>query len=173
MYWLLRHPQALTRVREEVVGAGEGAELERLAYLSAVCNETLRMHPIAPDLVRNVVTPLRVQGVEVPAGYGVGIPVCLLHGDAELYPEPQAFRPERFLERRYGPFEFLPFGGGHRRCLGAAFAEYEMRVVLATLLPRFELELTSSEPERPVRRNVTIGPEHGVPLRVLSRLAEA
>jgi cytochrome P450 len=89
-----------------------------------------------------------------------------LHHDPALYPEPERFRPERFLERKYLAHEFVPFGGGVRRCLGAAFSDYETKIMLATLLRRVELTLRDERPEPRVRRNITMGPKRGVPMRV-------
>ena len=104
--------------------------------------------------------------VVVPPGTPVIVLIEGIHRDPAIYPDPSTFRPERFLERRPAPTEFLPFGGGHRRCLGAAFSEHEARIFLATLLSRVELETQSPTPSKRVRRNVTMGPEDGVPLRV-------
>jgi cytochrome P450 len=170
VYWLLRTPEALAKVREELAPLGRDPDpdaLAKLPYLSAVVLEAMRLYPILPDVVRKLVSPLEIAGVTVPAGMHVGFVACEVHQDPAIYPEPARFRPERFLDKKPGPFEYLPFGGGHRRCIGAAFSEHEQRVVLGTMLARFELALVSSEPERPVRRNVTMGPEHGVRVRVV------
>ena len=90
-----------------------------------------------------------------------------VHRDPEFYPEPSVFRPERFLDKPPSPFTFLPFGGGVRRCLGAAFSDYESKIFLATLLRRAELALVHKAPDRRVRRNITMGPGRGVPMRVI------
>ncbi|MDQ3035426.1 MAG: cytochrome P450 [Myxococcota bacterium] len=181
VHWLLRDPAALARLRAELDALGPDADPESIAklpYLGAVCDETMRMNPIITEVLRALKKPLRVPGpdgaeIEVPAGIGVGVGIAAIHEDPAIYPEPHRFRPERFLERKYGPFEHLPFGGGHRRCIGAAFAMYEMKLVLATMVSEWNLELARPGAERPVRRNVTMGPEHGVPIRVLGRRAVA
>ena len=95
--------------------------------------------------------------------------VISLHCDEALYPEPEVFRPARFIEQARPPHEFAAFGGGHRYCLGAAFALAEMAIVIGTLLPRYELELTGKRPLRTVRRHVTLGPEGGVEMRVVGQ----
>jgi cytochrome P450 len=100
----------------------------------------------------------------VPPGLAVGISITAIHEREDLYEHPREFRPERFVERRYGGHEFLPFGGGIRRCPGAGFAEMEMRLVLACLLRRFRVRATSRRPARPVRRSVTMAPEGDVPM---------
>jgi cytochrome P450 len=89
-----------------------------------------------------------------------------LHQDPALYEEPSAFRPERFLERRFAPYEYAPFGGGVRRCLGAAFNDYESKILLTTLMKRVDLRLADIKGEQRVRRNLTMGPKHGVPMVV-------
>jgi cytochrome P450 len=109
----------------------------------------------------------------VPAGEIVFVNSTALLQDETLYPEPARFRPERFLERKFGPSEFTPFGGGQRRCLGAAFAEAELGVALSTLVRDWELALASDEPEPCVRRNATMGPKHGVLIRVVGRRPRA
>lgn len=170
-HWLFRHPEALERLRTEIAELGADATAEDLArhpYLQGVCNETLRHNPIVTENLRKLLSPMELGGYTVPAGFGVGVSIAAIHADPEVYPEPAAFRPERFLERKYRPFEFLPFGGGHRRCIGAAFANYEMRLAVAELVMGWDLELLKPD-ERPVRRSVTMGPQYGVPVRVVGR----
>ena len=140
-YWLHRHPEARARLLEELAELGASVEdddgperIARLPYLTAVCNETLRLNPIVPDIIRLLKGPLTLGDYTLPAGVAVSPAAALLHQREELYPEPTAWRPERFLDRKFSPFEFLPFGGGHRRCIGAAFALYEMKIVLAAVL---------------------------------------
>ena len=171
-YWLHRHPPVLERLRAEVDALGDDPQpdaIVRLPYLDAVCNEVLRLHPIAPDVPRQLVGPLEL------AGYTLGPPLCvdaaitLLHRREDLYPDPDSFRPERFLARRFGPFEFTPFGGGHRRCIGAAFATYELKIVLATFLRHAHLELAEPGEVRPARRNIVLGPSTGVRMRLRER----
>jgi cytochrome P450 len=130
----------------------------RLPYLDAVCMETLRLNPVAPLVGRTLRARLTLLGHDVPPGVSVGIGIVNVHRRADLYPEPDRFRPERFLERTYSPAEFLPFGGGSRRCLGAAFAVYEMKLVLAAVLRAHDLRLVSDAPIRPAVRNTTVGP---------------
>lgn len=171
VHWLGRHPDALARLRAEIASAGVEGDPEAIAklpYLSAVCDETLRLHPIVTENLRMLRKPFELGGYTIPPGVGVGVAIGAIHADAAIYPDPGAFRPERFLERRYTAFEHLPFGGGHRRCIGAAFAEYEMRIALAVLVDGWDLELLRPD-ERPARRSVTMGPQHGVPVRVLAR----
>jgi cytochrome P450 len=139
-----------------------------LPYLDAVCSETLRLHPVAPLIGRTLRRPFTLLGYQLPAGVSVGIAILNLHRRPDLYPEPERFRPRRFLERRFAPHEYLPFGGGSRRCLGAAFATYEMKLVLATILRRHHLALASRRPLRVVLRNTTVGPAGGVHLRIVA-----
>lgn len=105
----------------------------------------------------------------LPAGVAVAPATVLAHYNPSTYTEPELFRPERFIDRSYSPFEYMPFGGGHRRCIGAAFASYEMAIVLGTILKRFQLELVDSNLVVPKRRNITMGPSSGVPIRVSKR----
>jgi cytochrome P450 len=101
----------------------------------------------------------------------VTVSIMSIHHDPRLYPEPDRFRPERFLERTYGPHEFLPFGGGHRRCLGAGLAEFEMRIALAEIVTRWDFEPAGVEVE--IRHDIAMRPKHGVPLRLTARRAPA
>lgn len=166
LYWLARSPEALARLRAELA-ANEGAEPETLAklpYLSAVCDESLRLNTIVPDPVRLLARPLTIRGHALEPGMGICLATDVIHQDASLYPEPTRFLPERFLDRKPSPFEFFPFGGGHRRCIGAAFSDYEQRLALAEIVRAAELRLVHDDAERAVRRNVTMGPERGVPM---------
>lgn len=174
-YWLHRHPGALDRLRAEVDALGDSPDPEviaRLPYLDAVCNETLRLHPIVPDVPRMLTRPLELGGYRVAPPLGVDVATALVHRREALYPEPDLFRPERFLERRFTPFEFFPFGGGHRRCIGAAFATYELKIVLATFLRHAHLELAEPDAVKPARRNVVIGPATGVRMRLRERRSQ-
>jgi cytochrome P450 len=165
VYWLLRNPACLDRLLAELSAAGESPEPEviaRLPYLEAVVQETLRLHPIAPDVPRKLARPLVLGDYTLPTGVAVGVATALLHTRPDLYPEPERFNPQRFLDRKFSPFEYTPFGGGARRCLGAAFATYEMKIVLATLLGRYRLTLAEPGEVRPDRRSVVLGPATGV-----------
>jgi cytochrome P450 len=149
-------------VRERASSDGE--------YLDAAVKETLRMNPVIPDVLRIVKEPIRIGGIDLPAGVAVAPNIYAAHHRPEAWPEPHAFRPERFLGARPGPYEFFPFGGGMRRCLGAAFALYEMRIVLSTILAGAELRIAPGYRLRVVRRNITWAPSDGMPV-VLTRRA--
>jgi cytochrome P450 family 110 len=172
VHWLGRHPAVLARLRDELAGSGAAwppDALLRLEWLDAVCNETMRLFPIGTEVPRLLVRPLVLAGYRLPPGTVAAAATALLHLDPALYPAPDSFRPERFLERRFALHEFIPFGGGHRRCLGAAFGALEMKLVLAAFAGSYQFELAHPGPMRAVRRNLTrtLGPEDGVRLRVL------
>ncbi len=168
--FLHRDPALLERVRAEVDGAaGDPEAYGKLELLDAVCKEALRIYPVVTEVLRVLKAPLVLGDLEVPAGIGVSAGILLVHRRPELYPDPLVFRPERFIERRFSPFEYLPFGGGHRRCLGAAFAGFEMKVVVATALARFDFEQLDASTPPPVRRSVTMAPKGGVPMRCRPR----
>jgi cytochrome P450 len=156
---LLHEPGARARLLDELHdGAGD-------AYLRAVVAEALRLRPVLPLAGRRLARELAVDGLCLPAGTDVTPAIWLTHTRPDLYPEPYAFRPERFLGEPPATYAWLPFGGGIRRCLGAAFAELEMRVVLAEVLTRVELAPASSRPEAVARRNLTFAPRHGTRVR--------
>jgi cytochrome P450 len=151
---LLRHPRVLERLVAEV-DAGEEA------YLRAVVAESLRLRPVVPLAGRRLRAELRTNGWVIPPGTDVTPAIWLVHTRADRYPEPFAFRPERFLDSAPATYAWIPFGGGVRRCLGAAFAEMEIRVVLAEVLRRRTLRPASRTAERVARRNVTFSPRDG------------
>jgi cytochrome P450 len=134
-----------------------------------VVSESLRLRPVVPLAGRRLVEDLSVDGVFLPAGTDVTPAIWLAHTRPQDYPEPYAFRPERFLDGAPPSFAWLPFGGGVRRCIGAAFAELEMRVVLDEVLSRFDVRAASRRPERVARRNVTFSPRHGTRVVVRRR----
>jgi cytochrome P450 len=151
---LLRHPAVLERLIGEVDAGDE-------AYLRAVVAESLRLRPVVPLAGRRLSEELRVDGHVLPAGTDVTPAIWLAHTRPDRYPEPYAFRPERFLENAPATYAWVPFGGGVRRCLGAAFAEMEMRVALAEILRSRTLRPASAAAERVARRNVTFSPRTG------------
>lgn len=167
---LLQHPVVLRRLQDELASVGSAPEdVQRLPYLSAVIDETLRMGPIVTDVARVPREDFALDDrLVVTPGQIIIVLIEGLHYDPALYPEPERFRPERFLERKFLPHEFAPFGGGVRRCLGAAFSDYENKILLATLLRRTSLSRTRKGPEPRVRRNITMGPKYGVPVRVVA-----
>jgi cytochrome P450 family 110 len=172
VYWLLKYPATLEALRRAIdpLGGDASAEaLARLPYLDAVVAETLRVEPVVVSIERLCRRPLRVGPWTVPEGEIAVVNLLAILGDPDVFPEPGLFRPERFLQRQYSAAEFVPFGGGQRRCLGAAFAEAEIAIALGTILGDWNLELASTKPERAVRRNVTMGPAGGVRVRVLGR----
>jgi cytochrome P450 len=171
--WAFQHIHQAPAVRARLVDELRGLPaspldpeaVARLPYLDAVCSETMRLTPVAPLVGRQLRQGMTLQGYELPAGVQVGIAILQVHRRPELYPEPETFRPERFLERTFSPFEYLPFGGGARRCIGAAFAVYEMKLVLATVLRKLDLRLESAAPFRAAVRNTTVGPREEIRMR--------
>jgi len=173
MAWVLDHvhrqPTVLARLRDEIAGVRDPADYPKQPYLDAVCKEAMRIYPIVTEVLRVCVKPFRLGELAIPPGVAVSAAVLLVHRREDLYPDPLTFRPERFLERRFAPHEYLPFGGGHRRCIGAAFASFEMAIVIGTALSRLDFELLDDRAPRPVRRNITMAPSGDVPLRAKTR----
>jgi cytochrome P450 len=163
---LLRHPRALRRLLAELEETGGDIDGD---YMRAVVAESLRLRPVVPLAGRRLAVELRTGKWTLPAGTDVTPAIWLAHMREDSYPEPKAFRPERFLSDPPSTYAWIPFGGGIRRCLGAAFAEFEMRVVLATVLRSRELEPVGAAPERIARRNVTFSPRTGTRVRVRAR----
>jgi len=161
---LLHAPAALARLRAELRDGGD-------AYLRAVVAESLRLRPVLPLAGRRLARPLETDGYRLPAGTDVTPAIWLTHTRPDLYPQPKAFRPERFLENQPTTYGWIPFGGGVRRCLGAAFAELEMRIVIAAVLERLDLQPVSSRPEQIARRSITFAPRYGTAVRALRRPA--
>ena len=152
---LVRHPAALARLREE-------AEVGEDTYLDAVVKETLRSRPVVIDVARTLAEPARVGGYDLPAGVMVVPMITLVQTGPGAWEDPDAFRPERFLDgAQPDPYTWIPFGGGVRRCLGASFATFEMKVVLETILPAADLIPCSPEPEAARLRHVTLVPARG------------
>lgn len=158
-YEICRNPAVLRRLTDELLASpGDPTSLGRIAYLEAICSETLRRYPNFVLLTRHLARPFRLKGVDVPAGLNVSAAIGAAHFREQAFPRPRSFEPERFLDRTYSPFEYLPFGGGVQRCLGAPFAMHEMKVVLGTLFRRYRLALRSRRPLRAFPRVVTVGP---------------
>ena len=147
---LLHHPDKLARLREEIASGGD-------EYLEAVIKETLRIRPVVPGVVRKLTEPLELRGYEIPAGTRVAPNIYLTHMNPAVYPEPKRFLPERFLDNGADTYSWIPFGGGIRRCLGASFAMYEMKVVIPAILQRVEAEAAGPS-EHIRRRAITFAP---------------
>jgi cytochrome P450 len=160
------HPEVVDRLADElgrVTGGGppEAEHLAALEYLEGAIRESLRLRPVAPFVARKTVRPFVVGGREYPAGVNLCPCSYLVHRRDELYSEPDRFRPERFLERKFGPHEWFPFGGGNRICLGMPFALYEMKVVLATVLSQVRPSRPAGARPRARRYGIVLGPDDG------------
>ena len=170
---LLQNADVLAKARAEVVtvfGNGlEGPEptaeqIAALHYLDAVIKETARLHPIVPIVSRYLEAPTSIGDLHLPAGCGVSPCIYLAHRRPDVWAQPETFKPERFIDAGVDPYTFFPFGGGVRHCLGAAFAVYEMKIVLARILTRVPLRPDPTHKFRTVRRGVTFAPSGGVPV---------
>jgi cytochrome P450 family 110 len=166
LYWIHRYPEVYQKLITELDSLGESPDplaIFRLPYLTAVCNETLRIYPVAmltfPRVCQEAIELLghKFEQDTVFAGC-----IYLIHQREDLYPDPKTFRPERFLERQFSPYEFMPFGSGVRRCMGEALAQLELKLALATILTNYRLELANSKPIKPQRRGVLLAPKGGV-----------
>ena len=161
LYWVHKFPKVRDRLLQELQqldNPADASALLRLPYLNAVCSETLRIYPVGMLTFPRVVSlPVEVMGHSLEPGAIVIGSIYLTHHREDLYPDPDQFRPERFLDRQFSPFEYLPFGGGSRRCIGMAFALFEMKVVLSRILSGVELGLANTHSVQPVRRGLTSG----------------
>lgn len=156
---LLREPRVLSRLREELPGGDD-------AYLDAVVSESLRLRPVIDAAERTLTRPRRIAGRDLPAGIRVYPAIAVVHQRPDLYPDPQAFRPERFIEEDATSYSWLPFGGGIRRCIGAALAQAEMAEVIRIVVGRVDLRPVRPGRERVVLRGITLVPRHGTPVVV-------
>ena len=165
---LLRTPHAYARLREEVRGsdgAQAGAE-----YVEATIHETMRSRPVVPIVGRRVRAPWQLGEWRLPAGSSLLVSILLLHHRADVYPQPFAFTPERFLGEKPGAYTWIPFGGGIRRCLGATLAMAEQRVVLRAIARRTDMSVPDPTPERARHRNVTMIPARGAQVILDARM---
>ncbi|WP_019500415.1 cytochrome P450 [Pseudanabaena sp. PCC 6802] len=178
--WALYWVHHLSDVRQRLLaeldaldGDRDPKSLYRLPYLTAVCQETMRIYPVAfmtfPRVVRS---PVRLLDCDLDPGTVLLGCIYLTHQREDLYPDPKQFKPERFLERQFSPYEFLPFGGGSRRCIGAALAQMTISLVLATILSNYELELVDRESIRPQVRGLLLVPSGGVTMRLKGKRSE-
>ncbi|MGN6664111.1 MAG: cytochrome P450 [Solirubrobacterales bacterium] len=151
---LIRNPAVLAKLRDSLAAGEEG-------YLGATVKETLRARPVIVDVARKLKASATIGGYELGEGSFVLPAIAALHHREDLFPEPEEFRPERFLDGKADNYAWIPFGGGVRRCIGAAFAEYEMRTILREFVQRAELRPAGAEPERVKVRNITLAPAKG------------
>jgi cytochrome P450 len=166
-------PGTLERMRAEVdtvfAGGFDPGRVKQLAFVGAVINESMRLYPVATAVTRVLKRDFDLAGYHLPAGTRVSPCISLLQRDARVWEAPDEFRPERFLEAKPSVYEFFPFGAGVWRCLGAQFADYEMRVVLARLVARVDLTLEPGVDIQPAQRGFTVAPSDGVPVRARRR----
>ena len=173
LYWIqsTEHVHAkLGDLRAELGADPSSSKLAQHPYLDALCKEVLRIHPVIPVVARQAQRPFEVAGFQIPAGVTIAPCSYLAHHREGPFPDPDAFRPERFLGHAPSPYEYLPFGGGARRCIGMGLATLEMKVVLGTLLTRFEFDRVDAKDVRPVRRSVTVAPSTGPLVGIRRRL---
>ena len=164
--WALYGLESLPKVREKlqqeldtVSFVDNPLAVTKLPYLTAICQETLRIYPIAVNAFPRIVKqPIEIFGYQFEPGTVIFPSIYLTHHREDLYPEPKRFKPERFLERQFSAYEYFPFGGGNRLCIGYAFAQFEMKLVLASIFSQFELKLVGNKSIKPTRRGVTVAP---------------
>ena len=166
LYWIHKLPVVKDKLLQELDSQRNNTDplaIARLPYLTAVCNESLRIYPVAPTAFpRRSRISVEIAGQQFAPKTWLVPCIYLVHRREDIYPQAKQFQPERFLQRQFSPAEFLPFGGGNRRCLGYALAMLEMKLVLATLMFKYKLTLAHTTLEHPSRRGVTMAPANGV-----------
>lgn len=172
---ILNHPAVEDRLRAEIAGVAHNRaltaeDLPRLEYLDATIKEVLRMRPVITTVARKLTAPVKIREWEIPAGILVAPAIDMIHRREDLYPDPHSFKPERFLGKNPDPYTFFPFGGGTRRCIGMAFAQYEMKIVLATVLRRAKLALPHPGALPAELRSVFVAPKGGTRVVFKQRL---
>lgn len=173
LYWIYQQPEVYEKLMAELNALPSNSDpttISRLPYLTAVCQETLRIHPVAMlTFPRKTNKMVELMGYQIPPDTLVTGCIYLTHQREDLYPEPKKFKPERFLERKFSTYEFIPFGAGSRQCIGMALAQYEMKLALATILLNYELKLAETQLVKPARRGVTLSPLGGVKMLLQSK----
>jgi cytochrome P450 family 110 len=173
IYYIHKYPRIKSQLLGELESVGENPDsnvIFKLPYLSAVCNETLRIHPVGMlTFPRQVEVPVSLCGYNLEPGTVIYGSIYLIHRRPDLYPNPDEFKPERFLEKQFSSSEFLPFGGGVRRCIGLAFAQFEMKLVLAKIMSSLDLELITKGKVIPARRGLVSGQNRVIQMLVKSR----
>lgn len=174
IYHIHRDDGVRQRLLDELSGRPAPREMAELPYLGAVISETLRMHPTVPIVVRRLSGPLTVRGIACGEGDTVGIALPALHFNPTLWPNPKRFDPDRFLTRRPSPFQYAPFGGGHRRCIGSSFATCELAVAIGTIMSSVDLRMSDRErhrnPPRTVPRGLAAVPNRSMVLETIGRI---
>jgi cytochrome P450 len=173
LYHIFADDEVHERVVDELATASTPSELPALPYLGAVIKETLRMHPPVPIVLRRLTDSITVAGEEFHPGQIVGVALFALHYNPAIWRDPDRFDPDRFVGRRGSPFEYAPFGGGYRRCIGATFASSELAVAIGTIMSCLDLRMPDSErtrrPPGSVARGIAVAPSRDVRLDVVGR----
>jgi cytochrome P450 len=173
LYWIHKLPDVKNKLLEELSllkTTSQRENINQLPYLDAVCLEALRLYPVViTTFPRVTLEPVDFMGYQLTENEALVACIYSLHQREDIYPQAKLFKPERFLERKYSPYEFIPFGGGSRRCIGEALAFYEMKLVFAKILLTHDLELADNQPEIPKRRGITLAPSQGVRMRILKK----
>ncbi|MBD2268907.1 cytochrome P450 [Anabaena sp. FACHB-1391] len=169
-YWIHKLPEVKEKLLAELDSLGENYDSNtvfKLPYLTAVCNETLRIYPVGMlAFPRRVKNPISLCGYQLEPGTIIIGSIYLAHHREDTYPEHEKFQPERFLQRQFSPYEFLPFGGGARRCIGLAFAQMEMKLILAKVLKTWSMKLVDTHEIKPQRRGLVTGPSSPITLEI-------
>lgn len=173
LYHIYRDDSVRERLLAELSDCPTPLQMTELPYLNAVIRETLRMHPTVPIVLRRLLGPLTVDGVACSEGAIVGIALNALHFNPSIWADPERFDADRFVGTRISPFEYAPFGGGHRRCIGSSFAHCELAISIGTILRNVELRMPTSElnrrPPRSVARGIAVLPNREITLDVIDR----
>lgn len=174
---ILNHPEVEAKLRAELDAVAPNRaitaeDLPKLEYLDATIKEVMRVRPVVLGVGRRLKAPITLRGYEIPAGTGIQPSIYAVHRRPDLYPEPERFLPERFVGKKPDPYGYFPFGGGVRRCIGMAYALYEMKIVLATVLRRVKLRLEKPRPLGFVLRAFLISPAGGTRVVLVERLPE-
>ncbi|RUT02199.1 cytochrome P450 [Dulcicalothrix desertica PCC 7102] len=165
LYWIYQQPEIYQKVLHELQGLDtpDPLKITQLPYLTAICQETLRIYPVSVfTFPRITLRSINLRGHHIASGTYVMPCIYLTHQREDLYPQPKKFQPERFINRKYSSYQFLPFGGGSRQCLGQVFALFEMKLILATILLNYQLKLEEVAPVAPTRRGFLISPQSGI-----------
>jgi cytochrome P450 len=170
LYWIHKVPRVRERLLAELDTISDPLDTKAIAqlpYLTATCQETLRLRPgLVVGFLRVTNTPFEMMGYEFPVGSWIWPNIYSAHRRQEVYPDPEQFQPERFLKRQFSPYEYLPFGGGTRLCIGQAFGQFQMKLVLFTILTRYQLALTDSRPIHSIRRGPGLEPSRTIRMSV-------